>query len=64
MRRKTNMLMRITIGLALLLLACQSIGFGSTQTDTEPKPWPHSTFVPAHKSIFLEAGQEIGRAHV
>ena len=51
------------IGLAWLALGCQAVteftGFSLEGTPVTAEQWPHSTFVPARKSVQVGVGEEL-----
>ena len=61
MNNKSALLIGWIAGLALLTLACNSFGFGSSdeRASATPKSWPHSTFIPPQASTQVPLGQEL-----
>lgn len=70
MNKKSIVLIRLGIGLALLTLGCQALSNLEPILFPEPTPtprtWPYSAFVPPHKSVEVKVNQplEIKSHHI
>ncbi len=63
MNKKSTPIIWLAIGLILLTISCQTFSdieiFASPDPTPTPKSWPHSAFVPPHKSAQVFVGQEL-----